>query len=168
MVPPIDDEPYPSLGGLVCDWIERYLVFGPGDLRGEPAVLDDEKRALIWRMYEVFPPGHPQEGRRRFKRVAVVLPKGTAKTELAAWIAAAELHPNAPVRCIGFDEQVQPIGGPVQDPYIPMVAYTEEQSDELAYGALKGPSRSRSGGAPGCSAPRRTARGSAAPPTRGA
>src|SRR5690606_11425586 len=30
-----------------------------------------------------------------------------------------------------------PIGGPVTDPYIPLVAYTEEQSDELAYGALK-------------------------------
>src|SRR5690606_40280536 len=31
----------------------------------------------------------------------------------------------------------EPIGGPVTDPYIPMIAYTEEQSDELAYGALK-------------------------------
>jgi hypothetical protein len=26
---------------------------------------------------------------------------------------------------------------PVTDPYIPLVAYTEEQSDELAYGALR-------------------------------
>ncbi|CCF83638.1 terminase [Nitrolancea hollandica] len=137
MVPPVDEEPYPSLGGLVCDWIERYLVFGPGDLRGEPAVLDDEKRALIWRMYEIYPQGHPQEGRRRFKRVAIVLPKGSAKTELGAWIVATELHPAAPVRCVGWDADGQPIGGPVSDPYIPMVAYTEEQSDELAYGALK-------------------------------
>ena len=137
MIPPVDEEPYPSLGGQVCDFIETYLVFGPGDLRGEPARLDDEKRALIWRMYEVYPQGHPLAGRRRFKRCAIVLPKGTAKTELAAWIAAVELHPEGPVRTIGWDGHGNPIGGPVTDPYIPLVAYTEEQSDELAYGALK-------------------------------
>jgi hypothetical protein len=131
------DLSYPSLGGLVCDWIEDNLVFGPGDLRGQPAVIDDDKRALIYRMYEVFPKGHPQAGRRRFKRVGISLPKGLAKTELAAWLAAAELHHQAPVRCIGFDRKGKPLGGPVSDPYIPLLAYTEEQSDELAYGALK-------------------------------
>lgn len=136
-VPAVEGEHWPSLGGLVCDWIEDNLVFGPGDLRGEPAILDDEKRGLIWRAYEIYPQGHAQAGRRRFKRVALVLPKGTAKTELCAWIAAAELHPDAPVRCVGWDEEGDPIGGPVNDPYIPLVAYTEEQSDELAYGALK-------------------------------
>lgn len=133
---PVDREPWPSLGGQVCDWIEANLVFGPGDLRGEPARIDDEKRALIWRMYEVFPKGHPQAGRRRFKRAGISLPKGTAKTELAAWIAAAELHPDAPVRCDGWRGK-QPVGRPVTDPFIVLVAYTEEQSDELAYGALR-------------------------------
>ncbi|MCB9135142.1 MAG: terminase [Anaerolineales bacterium] len=128
---------YPSLGTQVCDFIETFLVFGPGDLRGEPARLDDEKRALIYRMYEVYPQGHPQAGRRRFKRVAISLRKGTAKTELAAWIAAVELHPDGPVRCDGFDAQGEPVGVGVNDPYIPLVAYTEEQSDELAFGALR-------------------------------
>jgi phage terminase large subunit-like protein len=137
LVVPQDKTVYPSLGNQVCDFIEEYLVFGPGDLRGEPARLDDEKRALIWRMYEVFPKGHPQAGRRRFKRVAISLRKGTAKTELAAWLAAVELHPDGPVRCDGFDAQGQPVGVGVTDPYIPMVAYTEEQSDELAYHALR-------------------------------
>src|SRR5690606_26992014 len=111
--------------------------FGPGDLRGEPAVLDDEKRALIWRMYEVYPQGHPQAGRRRFKRVGLSLAKGLAKTELAAWIAACELHPDAPVRIDYWDEDGNPVGKPVTDRDIAMVAYAEEQSDELAYGALK-------------------------------
>lgn len=128
---------WPSLGGQVCEFIETYLVHGPGDLRGQPAVLDDEKRALIWRMYEVYPPEHPQAGRRRFKRAALSLRKGSAKTELAAWIAAVELHPYGPVRCDGFDAAGNPVGVGVTDPYIPMVAYTEEQSDELAYGALR-------------------------------
>jgi phage terminase large subunit-like protein len=136
MVPDDGDELWPSLGPQVCEWIEAHLVFGPGDLRGEPAVLDDEKRALIYRAYEVYPEDHPQTGRRRFRRVAFSLAKGLAKTEMSAWIAAAELHPEAPVRCVGWSNG-EPVGGPVTDPYIPLVAYTEEQSDELAYGALK-------------------------------
>ena len=136
MVPKDDAYPWPTLGPLVCQFITENLVFGPGDLRGLPAVLDGEKQALIWRMYEVFPQGHVQAGRRRFKRVGISLAKGQAKTELAAWIAACELHPDAPVRCDGFDDQGLPVGRPVADPYIPMVAYTEEQSEELAYGTL--------------------------------
>ena len=134
---PKDTIVYPTLGPQVCDFIENYLVFGPGDLRGAPAVLDDEKRALIWRIYEVYPQDHIQAGRRRFKRVGLSLAKGLAKTEFAAWIVACELHHEAPVRCIGWDKHGNPIGGPVTDPYIPMVAYTEEQSDELCYGTLK-------------------------------
>ncbi len=137
-VPRFDEKrPFPTLGPQVCAFIEAYLVFGPGDLRGEPAVLDAEKRGLIYRMYEIFPQGHDQAGRRRFKRCAISLRKGTAKTELAAWLAAVELHPDGPVRCDGFDADGQPVGVGVTDPYIPMVAYTEEQSDELAYGALR-------------------------------
>jgi hypothetical protein len=136
-VPPEDATSWPTLGPFVCDWIERSLVHGPGDLRGQPARLDPEKRALIYSLYEVYPREHPQAGRRRFKRGAISLRKGTAKTEFAAWIAAAELHPDAPVRCIGWTDDGQPIGGGVTDPYIPLVAYTEEQSEDLAYGALK-------------------------------
>jgi phage terminase large subunit-like protein len=134
---PADQLPYPTLGEQVCQFIEQNLVFGPGDLRGQPALLDDEKRALIYRLYEVYPKGHPQAGRRRFKRAALSLRKGTAKTEFAAWIAACELHPEAPVRCTGFSRAGEPIGGPVTDPYVPLVAYTEEQSEDLAYGALR-------------------------------
>ena len=137
MVPELEVQPWPTLGRQVCAFIEDYLVFGPGDLRGQPAHLDAEKRGLIYRMYEVYPQGHPQEGRRRFKRVAISLRKGSAKTEFAAWLAAAELHPEGPVRCDGFDAHGQPVGCPVTDPYIPMVAYTEEQSEDLAYGALR-------------------------------
>ena len=136
-VPAMTGEMWPTLGAQVCAFIESYLVFGPGDLRGQPAKLDREKRALIYRMYEVFPQGHPQAGRRRFKRCAISLRKGVAKTELAAWIAATELHPDGPVRCDGWDANGQPVGVGVTDPYIPLVAYTEEQSDELAYGALR-------------------------------
>jgi hypothetical protein len=136
-VPELEVKPWPTLGPLVCRFIEENLVHGPGDLRGQPAVIDDEKRGLIYRMYEVFPKRHANAGRRRFKRVAISLRKGSAKTELAAWIAICELHPDGPVRCVGFDDEGNPIGAGVTDPYIPMVAYTEEQVEELAYGALR-------------------------------
>lgn len=141
-VPPDDGITWPSLGGLVVAWIEDHLVFGPGDLRGEPAKVDPEKRAFIWRMYEVFPEGAQDanhkliQGRRRFRRCCLSLQKGTAKTEFAAWLAAVELHPDGPVRCSRFVKG-RPVGHGVTDPYIPLVAYTEEQTEDLAYGALK-------------------------------
>lgn len=127
---------FPTLGPQVCQFMEDNLVFGPGDLRGQPLVLSDERRMLIYRAYEVFPRRHRSAGRRRFQRVGISLRKGKAKTELAALIAACELHPEAPVRCKGWTKKGEPIGGPVDDPYIPMMAYTEEQSEELAFGAL--------------------------------
>lgn len=133
VVPSLDEAPWPTLGPQVCAFVEAYLVHGPGDLRGQPARLDGEKRALLYRMYEV----QPTTGRRRFKRVAISLRKGSAKTEFAAWIAACELHPDGPVRADGFDANGQPVGVGVIDPYIPLVAYTEEQSEDLAYGALR-------------------------------
>lgn len=134
-----DEEEWPSLGGPICDWIEQHLVFGPGDLRGDRAVLDADKRALIHRMYQVFPRGHELAGRRRFKLSVLELPKGVAKTELGAWVTAAELHPEGPVRCVGWTcerGEWVPAGGPVRDPYIPLVAFTEEQTEELGFGAL--------------------------------
>src|SRR5437763_1179398 len=109
IVPPLEQEAWPTLGGQVCRFIEQHLIFGPGDLRGKPARVDREKRGLIYRAYEVFPQDHPKAGRRRFRRVTFSLRKGLAKTELAAWIAACELHPDGPARCDGFRDG-QPVG----------------------------------------------------------
>lgn len=150
VVPAFDREPaWPSLGGHVCRFIREHLVHGPGDVRGQPAELTAEFEAFLWRAYEVYPRGHAQEGRRRFKRVALSRRKGYAKTELAAWIAIAELDPDAPVRTVGWrkatsDDQAEgyergelvPVGGGILDPYIPLIATTEEQSDELAFTAV--------------------------------
>jgi phage terminase large subunit-like protein len=152
MCPLPDDEPWPTLGPLVCDWIEEHLCYGPGDLLGRPVLLNEEEQAWLYRMYEIEPPmlttrrgkvvsrsRNPRAGRRRFQRCALSLRKGSAKTEKAAWITAVELHPEAPARCDGYenDNPEYPIWRAVSDPYIPMIAYTEEQSEELAYGALR-------------------------------
>lgn len=142
MVPPYDVEPYPTLGPFVVEFIEERLCHGPGDLLGKPVRLNDEQRAWIYRLYEVEPPRlrkrtNPRAGMRRFQRCALSLRKGSAKTEFAAWIAAAELHQDGPVRCAGFEKNGTPIPRPVSDPYIPMISYSEEQTEELAYGALR-------------------------------
>ena len=136
IVPPLDLS-YPTLGPAIADFIEERCIFGPGSLQGQPAVLDNEKRAALYRLYEVFPQGHRLAGRRRFQRGAIEWRKGMAKTEFAAWIAFCELHPEAPVRCDGFDADGNPVGRPVTFPYIPMMAHTQEQVQELAYGVLK-------------------------------
>ena len=136
IVPDMDEDPWPSLGGPICDLIEERAVFGPGSLKGHPARLDGEKRAMIWKLYEVYPKGHELAGRRRFKRGRVSWRKGTAKTEFGGWLTFAELHPDAPVRFDGWDASGSPVGRPVNDPYIPMLAYTEAQVSELAYGVL--------------------------------
>lgn len=137
IVPDDGDERWPSLGGLICEWMEDNLVFGRGDLLGEPLVLSDEQRGFLYSFYELVPQGEENEGRRRFKRCAISIAKGLAKTELLAFIAAAEVAPDSPVRFDGWDGKGNPKGRPVRDPYIPLIAYTEEQSDELAYGALR-------------------------------
>jgi hypothetical protein len=150
--PPADSELYPTLGPYVCQFIEDNFVHGPGDLLGEPMELDEEVRAWIYRMYEVEPPyfitrkgtkskrRNPRAGRRRFERCVLSLRKGSNKTELAAVIAGCELHWSAPVRCGGFlkNGEIDPdlVHG-VTDPYIPMISFTEEQTEELAYGALR-------------------------------
>lgn len=139
IVPELDDPHWPSLGGEVCDFIEDYLVHGPGDVLGEPVTLTNELRAFIWRAYEVFPRGHARAGRRRFKRVALSRRKGVGKTEVAAWLAIVEMDPEGPVRCDGWrkeDGMWVPVGRPVRDPYIPMIAVTEGQAEDLAYGAV--------------------------------
>ncbi|SDT84979.1 hypothetical protein [Gordonia westfalica] len=137
VVPGPDPEPWPTLGPQICDLIEDRAIYGPGSLQGEPYEIDPEFRAFIHRAFEVFPKGHPWEGRRRFKRVGLSVRKGLAKTEKQALLAFCELHPEGPTRFDGWDASGNPVGRPVNSPYIPMLAVSVEQVEELAYGALK-------------------------------
>lgn len=140
VVPPVEDKDnrFPSLGDQVIKFIEDKAVFGPGSLKGEPARLNEDQKAFIYRAYEVYPKKHHRAGKRRFQRCGLSVRKGSAKTELLAWLAFAELHPHAPVRFAGFEADGVTLkdGRPVMDPYIPLMANTQEQVAELAFGAL--------------------------------
>lgn len=142
--PAPEEEQWPTLGPQIIEFMEDNLVFGPGDLLGEPYRLNDEQKALICYWYEVYPDDHILAGRRRYKRVVLSLAKGLAKTELAAAVACCEMSASSPVRTM-IDERTGrpmfhngvPIGGPIIFPFVPMAAYTEEQTEDLAYGAAR-------------------------------
>lgn len=138
---------WPTLGPQVCDFIESRFVYGPGTLKGEPYVVRDDFRYLLYRLYEHYPEGYKEtygtesrdlSGRRRFQKGIISLPKGSAKTELMAIIALLELHPDAPIRFNGYDDEAEgglAPGRSVMSPFIPLLAPTLEQLKDLAYGA---------------------------------
>jgi phage terminase large subunit-like protein len=124
----VTDRLAPSLGRDVIDWIETFLVHGPGDVQGEPIDLDDELAAFIWRAYELRP-----DGSRQFRRAFLSRAKGRAKSELAAMLACAELL--GPVRCDGFDAAGDPVGVPVRAPEVLCIATEEDQAGFVYQGA---------------------------------
>lgn len=137
IVPPVD-ELYPTLGDQIIEFLLERACHGPGDLKGQRLRLDEDWRFWLYRAYEVWPRGHEDAGRRRFKRCAASVRKGASKTELMALVAFVELHPEAPARFDGFNRNgsLKP-GRPVVDPYIPLLSNTKDQVEELAYGALR-------------------------------
>lgn len=137
VVPPLDAEPWPTLGPQVCAFIEEYGRYGPGELKGERYKVTSDFRGFLYRAYEIYPQGHRLGGRRRFKRCYDEERKGTAKTEKAMLVALAESHPEAPVRCDGFDADGNPVGVGVRSPYIPLVSYTVEQTEDLGFNVLR-------------------------------
>lgn len=123
MLPPIN---FPTLGWQIIEWIEEYLVHGPGDVQGKPIEIDDELALHICWLYRVWPKGHAQEGRRLTQRGVLSRPKGRAKSEIAGALVCAEAL--GPVRCDGFDARGEPVGVPVVYPFIRCLATEEEQS----------------------------------------
>lgn len=112
-----------SLGWSLIDWIETFLVHGPGDVEGQPIELDDEFAAFVVKAYRV-----DGAGARRVRRGVISRAKGRAKSELAAMIGCAEGL--APVRFDhwavkgevspwGYEYSVgEPVGVPVTRPEI--------------------------------------------------
>jgi phage terminase large subunit-like protein len=114
----------PTLGPLVCRWIEKCLVHSEGDYYGKSVRLIDFDRRFIWRAYELN-----ADGSRKYKRALLGLPKGNAKTELAAMLALVEL--GGPVVFDGWRPDGKPKGRQRTAPDIPIAAASFEQADEL-------------------------------------
>ena len=113
---------FPSLGPQIVEWIERLLVHGPGDVEGEPIVIDDEFYEFVVRSYRL----DPDTGQRVYRRAFLSRAKGRAKSELAGMLVCAEAL--GPVRFAGWDASGDPVGRPVRSPYIRCLATEEGQS----------------------------------------
>lgn len=74
-----------SLGFYAIEWIETFLVHGPGDVQGRPIELDDEFAEFIVKAYALS-----QSGSRKVRRAFLSRSKGRSKSGLAAMIECFE------------------------------------------------------------------------------
>jgi phage terminase large subunit-like protein len=118
------DKKAPTLGPLVCRWIQQYLVHSEGDFYAKPFRLIDFHRRFIWKAYELN-----LDGSRKYTRALLGLPKGNAKTELAAALAVCELA--GPVSFAGWTADGRAKGQQRIAPDVPIAASSFEQADEL-------------------------------------
>lgn len=86
-----------SLGHLGVAWVEHFMRHGRGDKQGEQVRLDDVVYDLVVDAYALR-----EDGRRLYNEVAVVLPKGSAKTEAASFLIAFDVV--GPSRFAGWAE----------------------------------------------------------------
>lgn len=115
---------YPTLGGIAAKWMRRNLVYGPGDLQGQPYELDPFLRLFLDDLYRV----HPDTGQRIVRRGLLGVAKGNAKTEFEAAVDLLEL---------AGPSIVDPHTGravPRPSPDIPVAAASYEQA-RLVFGA---------------------------------
>jgi len=117
-----DPKRFVSLGFEAIDWIEAYLCHGPGDVQGEPLVIDDEMAAFIVKAYEL----DPETGRRKIKRAFLSRPKGRAKSEIAGALVCFEAL--GPCRFDGWNADGDPVGRPLTYPFIRCMATEEGQA----------------------------------------
>lgn len=122
-----------SLGYALADWIETYLIHGPGDVQGQEIELDTEILTFIVCCYAI-----DARGRRRVDEAVLSRAKGRAKSEYAGMLVVAEAL--APVRFDhwaqagevsdwGYEyEKGEPVGRVVTYPFIRCLATEETQA----------------------------------------
>jgi phage terminase large subunit-like protein len=111
-----------SLGYEAVAWIEANCCYGPGDLQGQPAKVDDEMYDFIRDSYLI----DEVTGRKVYDEGVLSRPKGRAKTEIAGWLVCFEAF--GPARFSHWDESGQPVGKRVTSPLIKCLATEESQA----------------------------------------
>jgi hypothetical protein len=122
-----------SLGWQLLDFIETFLIHGPGDVQGEPIAHDDEEALFLASAYALDP-----AGRRLYDEAFLSRPKGRRKSEIAGELVVVEFV--GPARFSHFAargetswwgyqyDEGEPVGKPVTSPFIRCMATEEGQS----------------------------------------
>lgn len=151
---PVD---FPTLGWQILHFAETFIRHGPGPVIGERWVdsphepglgIDDEEALHICWCYRL----RPDTGRRVFRRVIRVRPKGRRKSEIAGLLSVIEaIGPcrfshwaeAGEVSWWGYEyEEGEPVGKPLAWPVIRALATEEDQTGNTydnTYEMLRGP-----------------------------
>ena len=113
---------FPTLGYVAGLWIEAYCCHGPGDVQGEPVVLDSEIWEFLAHTYRI----HPESGQRVIDEAVLSRPKGRAKSEIAGFIGCFEAF--GPARFSHWGEDGAPVGRKVVSPFLKCLATEESQA----------------------------------------
>lgn len=124
---------FPTLGYQVIDWMEAFLVVPDGPQRGQPLRLTDEQQMHLLHEYRLHPrakldPRYPRpvDGR-VYYGVQLRRPQKHGKDPLAAADDAASAF--GPVQFDGWDANGEPVGRPVDTPWVQIAATSDEQTD---------------------------------------
>ncbi|PRX95582.1 terminase [Allonocardiopsis opalescens] len=131
-----------SLGWLALAWMEYFVVHGPGDVQGQPVRHGDEYSGFVADCYAL-----DEHGRLLYDSAFFSRPKGADKSGLGARLSLFEAL--GPCRFAGFAdggevytdpwgagftyvyEPGEPMGRPVQTPYIRIMATEEGQTGNV-------------------------------------
>ena len=128
---PSEPGEFPTLGWLVIDWIESFLIVPGGAQRGAPLVLTDEQARHVLHRYRLrrdarVHPKYPRpiEGR-VYHGAQLRRPQKWGKDPLAAALDIAAAL--GPVQFDGWDASGDPVGRPVSAPWVQVAATSDEQ-----------------------------------------
>lgn len=127
--PDPDGDQFPTLGHLVAEWMEEYLVVPDGVNRGKPFVPTDEQYLHLLHTYRLHPSARPEMGSQAFRYYGSLLvrPQKAGKDPFAAADACANAL--GPVRFDGWDAHGNPVGAPMPTPWVQCAANSEDQVD---------------------------------------
>jgi hypothetical protein len=118
---------FPTLGHIVAEWIENWLIVPDRERRGERLTLTDEQYRHFLNTYRLKPHATAPMGSQAFEYYGSMLvrPQKWGKDPLAAADACAQAL--ADVRFAGWDANGEPVGAPMPTPHVQCAANSEDQ-----------------------------------------
>lgn len=124
---------FPTLGHVVGQWIEEFVIIPDGPRRGYPYLLTPEMWSHLFHVYRLDPKAtvhplypRPVDGLRHYGTQLRRVQKWGKDPFNAAKVCA---HALGPVQFAGWDADGEPVGRAVDTPWIQIAATSEDQTD---------------------------------------